>query len=121
VGIKYTKNALKIVIEIPPIPFPNITAPIYFYGKILASPYTDPYIIPVIIPNTNRTKKTVQNAKSGLEETELNTGIRILIKKANKNPYYSLNLSVKLSLYTIIITYVNARRPLTAKGNTNAG
>lgn len=60
-GNDITKISLSRFNETPLNPFPNITAPIYFPGRIPANPNTDPWTIPLHTPNIKSKQKHTQN------------------------------------------------------------
>ena len=57
--------AFSTFIVIPEAPFPSITAPIYFSGRMDAIPNTYPWIMPLTTPKNKRTPKQLQNAVPG--------------------------------------------------------
>lgn len=84
------KNAIiSILIKfmiIPLHPFPNITAPMYFSGNILASPYTYPWTIPFTAPNVKSIKKVVQNLTFSFPGLSEINGILMIKRLAIRKP-----------------------------------
>ena len=83
--------AFKTFMIIPEAPFPNMTAPIYFSGRIEAIPNTYPWIIPLTTPKNKRTAKQLQKAVAGSSLPWARNGKLIMSPAARRNPTCTLN------------------------------
>ena len=86
-----------MLITIPLNPFPNITAPMYFYGNIPEYAKAVAWTTPAKTPNTKRTAKHMQNPASGVLLSAMNGNIRTIIADTIK-------------LETILIVYESLQR-----------
>ena len=85
------RYTLSTFIMIPEAPFPNITAPIYFSGRMDAIPNTYPYIMPLTTPKNKSTAKQLQKAFPGSSFPWARNGKLIMRPAARRNPTWTLN------------------------------